>query len=77
MKKAERLLALTFIMLIGCCIGFLTFQRQYFNFGVETDYLGTFVPEAKRFLEGKPLLLKLHGTTCILIMQNSKKLCHK
>ena len=34
--------------------------RSYLSFGVETDYLGLFVPEAKRLLAGQPLLIAFH-----------------
>jgi hypothetical protein len=34
--------------------------RGYLNFGVETDFLGLFVPEAKRLLAGQPLLIAFH-----------------
>ena len=34
--------------------------RRWLSFGVETDYLGLFVPEAKRLLAGQPLLIAFH-----------------
>jgi len=38
----------------------LCFKRQTLNYGVETDFLGGFVLEAIRFLNGDPLELKYH-----------------
>lgn len=34
--------------------------RSYLSFGVETDYLALFVPEAKRLLAAEPLLIAFH-----------------
>ena len=34
--------------------------RSLLNFGVETDYFGLFLPEAKRLLAGQPLLIAFH-----------------
>ena len=34
--------------------------RRWLSFGVETDYLDLFVPEAKRLLAGQPLLIAFH-----------------
>ena len=34
--------------------------RGHLSFGVETDFLGLFVPEAKRLLAGEPLLIAFH-----------------
>ncbi len=38
----------------------LSLQRSYFGFGTETDYLGGFLPEAQRVLNGEPLRLDFH-----------------
>lgn len=38
----------------------LCFKRQTLNYGIETDFIGGFVPEAIRFLNGDPLKLKYH-----------------
>jgi 4-amino-4-deoxy-L-arabinose transferase-like glycosyltransferase len=34
--------------------------HDWLNLGVETDFLGLFVPEAKRLLAGRPLLIAFH-----------------
>ena len=38
----------------------LAAARSWLSFGSETDYLGLFVPEAKRLLAGQPLLIAFH-----------------
>lgn len=60
MRKTEKFIALFLIVCSGLYIGFLAFNRSFFTFSTETDYLSNFVPEAQRLLEGKPLLLKYH-----------------
>ena len=34
--------------------------RSYFGYDVETDFIGLYVPEAQRFLDGEPLLSVFH-----------------
>jgi hypothetical protein len=41
-------------------IATLSFTRNYFNYGTETDFLGGFVSEAERVLNGDPLHLDFH-----------------
>lgn len=38
----------------------ISFQRTALNYGNETDFLGGFVPEAVRFLNGDPLAVEYH-----------------
>ena len=38
----------------------LCFRRQTLNYGVESDFIGLFVPDAIRFLNGDPLKLYFH-----------------
>lgn len=46
--------------LFGLAIAALAADRTYFTFGVETDYVSTFLPEAQRFQQGGPLQLNYH-----------------
>lgn len=41
-------------------IGLIALDRTYLNFDVETDFLGSFMPEAQRFMAAEPLLLQFH-----------------
>ncbi|MCI0620392.1 MAG: glycosyltransferase family 39 protein, partial [Acidobacteria bacterium] len=52
-------LALAVVLFVSG-VGFVSFQRQYFNYGTETDFLGGFLPEAQRFLNADPLELPAH-----------------
>ena len=45
---------------IAVVTALLILSRKFFIGDVESDYLGTFVPEAKRFLAGAALELKFH-----------------
>lgn len=42
-----------FILLLGAA-------RHYFVYGTETDFIGAFVPEAQRFLQGQPMESAFH-----------------
>ena len=48
------------ILVLTATLVLLGVTRQYLNYGPETDYLGMFVPEAQRLLDGKPLLVLWH-----------------
>jgi hypothetical protein len=56
----DHLILALVVVLFVCCVGFVSFQREYFNFGTETDFLGGFLPEAQRFLNSEPLQLTTH-----------------
>jgi hypothetical protein len=43
----------------GVVLG-LGLSRSYLGYGVETDFIGAYVPEAQRFLDGEPLLSEFH-----------------
>lgn len=60
MKRRENLILLCVTALCFLLISFLSFQRSYFGFGTETDYLGGFLPEAQRIIQREPLLLEFH-----------------
>lgn len=59
-QTSPKVLSLVSLLLLSAAVTWLALDRTFFLGGVEADYLGTFVVEAKRFLEGKPLLLKFH-----------------
>ncbi|MBI3550767.1 MAG: glycosyltransferase family 39 protein [Elusimicrobia bacterium] len=44
----------------GALIAAFALNRRFLAYGVETDFLWRFVPEAERFLRGQPLLLDTH-----------------
>ncbi len=56
---ADPWLAALLLAAIALPLG-LAAERSWLSFGVETDYLGLFVPEAKRLLAGQPLLIAFH-----------------
>lgn len=48
---------------VGVWIGlvsFISLHREYMGFGAETDFLGGFLPEARRILSGEPLGIEFH-----------------
>ncbi len=48
------------ITLFVFVLAILCFQRPTINYGIETDFLGGFMYEAIRFLNGEPLVLAYH-----------------
>jgi hypothetical protein len=58
-NKQDRIIYLGISMLVILMV-VLCYKRQTLNYGVETDFLGGFVPEAIRFLNGNPLKLTYH-----------------
>ena len=56
----ETAIALGGVFVLAVIFVVLGVSRQYLNYGPETDYLGIFLPEAQRLLEGKPLLVMWH-----------------
>ncbi|NJO55242.1 MAG: glycosyltransferase family 39 protein [Rhodospirillales bacterium] len=56
----SKLLVWCMITLLGFSLISIAFSRSYPSFGVETDYLATFVPEARRILAGGPLMVQWH-----------------
>lgn len=60
MTRIEKYAAGGALALAGIMIGILGFNRTFFTFGTETDYLWGFMPEAQRLLEGRPLRLEFH-----------------
>lgn len=47
-------------LVVWMAVTFLTAGRKFFLGGVESDYLGTYLVEAARFLTGQPLLIQFH-----------------
>src|SRR4030043_1605525 len=60
LEKKDKLLGLCGVLLGAGIIAFFSINRHYFTYGTETDYLGGFIKEAQRILDGRPLLLKFH-----------------
>ena len=56
---ADPLLAALLVAVIALPVA-LAAGRSWLSFGVETDYLALFVPEARRLLAGQPLLIAFH-----------------
>ena len=57
-REAVRLGALL-LTFAGVVLG-LGLSRSYLGYGVETDFIGAYVPEAQRILDGEPLLSEFH-----------------
>ena len=53
------LLGALLLPIAGVVLG-LGLSRSYLGYGVETDFIGAYVPEAQRFLDGEPLLSRFH-----------------
>lgn len=49
-------------------LAFVSFKRKVLGYGTETDFLGTFVPEAIRFLNGDPLQVSFHPPLYSIIL---------
>ena len=63
-ELSSRTLEIAAVVLIlaaaAALIGVMSFNRPYFNFGTETDYMALFIPEAERIRAGLPLQLAFH-----------------
>ena len=55
-----RAAAAVLIAVLATLTGWYCLQRERFNLGSESDFLGRFVPEAQRLLSGGPLLVDIH-----------------
>ncbi len=59
-RRKNAILLFIIIVFIGAFLSYLGFNRSFFTYSTETDFLGGFLPEAKRVLAGEPLLLSFH-----------------
>jgi hypothetical protein len=62
-RVARDLPAITAAVLVVLCaivVGSISLDRQYFNVDTETDFLGTFMPDAERLARGVPLVMAYH-----------------
>jgi len=52
--------------------GLFCLDRERFNLGLESDFIGRFLPEAQRFLDGGPLVVDIHppGYPIVLAVGN-------
>jgi Dolichyl-phosphate-mannose-protein mannosyltransferase len=60
-----------FILLVAAAstaAALLASNRLYITFGTETDYLGVFMPEADRLLNGEPLRLRFHPPLYLIVL---------
>jgi 4-amino-4-deoxy-L-arabinose transferase-like glycosyltransferase len=60
MTRREKTLALLALAAFCAVLAALALGRTYFDYGTETDYVGSFVPEAERVLASLPLTLEWH-----------------
>ncbi len=58
--KKSAFFAVSAIFLFSLVIAYIIHTRKYLTFGVEIDFLGGFLSNAKRLLQGSPLVLKFH-----------------
>ena len=58
-RNADRV-ALSVLLTFTVVVVLLAFTRDFMTYGTETDFLGGFVPEAKRLLKGEALKLEYH-----------------
>ena len=58
-RREAVLLGALLLTFAGVVMG-LGLSRSYLGYGVETDFIGAYVPEAQRFLDGEPLLSEFH-----------------
>lgn len=47
-------------LLASFLVAFLAFNRSYFTYSTETDYIARNLPDAQRLLRGEPMLLEFH-----------------
>jgi hypothetical protein len=76
LEKKDKLIGLCGVLLGAGIIAFLSINRHYFTYGTETDYLGGFIKEAQRILDGKPLLLKFHPPLYSAVLAFVQSLFH-
>ncbi|MEA3437228.1 MAG: glycosyltransferase family 39 protein, partial [Thermodesulfobacteriota bacterium] len=60
MQRQEKIIFIIALVSCGILVSILGFNRNYFTFATETDFLGAFMPEAKRLLHGESLQLDFH-----------------
>ena len=58
--RKDKILAVIAILFFSLFISYLALDRTFLTFISETDYLGGYIPEAKRLLNGQSLMLKFH-----------------
>jgi 4-amino-4-deoxy-L-arabinose transferase-like glycosyltransferase len=58
--RPDRHYLIAVVALAGCFILVAGAGRHYLTYGTETDFAGSFVPEARRFLRGDPLESAIH-----------------
>lgn len=54
------LIGLFIVLAIALVTAFLSVRREYFTFHTETDYIGGFLQEAQRLINGEPLSVSFH-----------------
>lgn len=59
-EAREGLYLAAVVALYGAFVLFLGMGRSYFGYGTETDFVGAFLPDARRFLAGEPLQSPWH-----------------
>ena len=59
-RREAVLLGALLLTFAGVVLG-LGLSRSYLGYGVETDFIGAYVPEAQRVLDGEPLLSEFHS----------------
>ena len=57
----------------GLVLG-LGLGRSHLGYGVETDFIGGYVPEAQRFLDGEPLLSRFHPPLYPMVIAGLRQL---
>lgn len=54
LRDREKIAVMVAIFASSILIGLLSINREYFTFGTETDFLSSYMREARRFLTGEP-----------------------
>jgi hypothetical protein len=63
-QRRERLFLCALLAAYGGLVLALGLGRSHLGYGVETDFVGGYVPEAQRFLDSEPLLSEFFIPLC-------------
>jgi hypothetical protein len=58
--KKDLIIGYSTAFIASFVVAYLSFDRSYFTFSTETDFIARNLVEAQRFLKGEPLLLEFH-----------------
>ena len=75
-NRTASLVALALVSGLTVVVFILSQSRSVLSFGVETDFLDLFVPEASRFLSGTPMTLAFHPPLYSIVIGYVQSVTH-